>query len=122
MEVTMTSTRNLILLLAPTLVGSSLVAYGPAAAEAADNDGRAVAQCRAEVLRHFPAESIRIQLVASITGNSRRTRVEMFVTTDRRYSFACTAGADGHIVSASWNPPVERRLAAAPAETRAQAR
>lgn len=109
----MTSVRKLLLLLAPTLVGSSLLAYGPASAEAADNDGRAVAQCRAEVLRHFPAETIRNQRVASISGSSRRTRVEMFVTTDRRYSFECTTGADGRVVTASWNPPVERRLAAA---------
>jgi len=109
----MTSVRKLLLLLAPTLVGSSLLAYGPAAAEAADNDGRAVAQCRAEVLRHFPAETIRNQRVASISGNSRRTRIDMFVTTDRRYSFACTTGPDGQVVTASWNPPVERRLAVA---------
>ena len=109
----MTSVRRLILLLAPTLVGSSFLAYGPASAEAADNDGRAVAECRAEVLRHFPAETIRNQRIASISGNSRRTRVEMFVTTDRRYSFACSTDAEGRVVTASWNPPVERRLAAA---------
>ena len=109
----MTSVRRPILLLAPTLVGSSLLAWGPVQAAAADNDGRAVAQCRAEVLRHFPAETIRSQRVASISGNSRRTRVEMFVTTDRRYGFDCTTDGDGRIVTAAWNPPVERRLAAA---------
>ena len=109
----MTSVRRLLLLLAPALVGSSLVAYGPASAAAVDNDGRAVAQCRAEVLRHFPAETIRSQRIASITGNRRRTKVEMFVTTDRRYGFECTTDADGRIVTASWTPPVERRLAAA---------
>lgn len=109
----MTSVRKLLLLLAPTLVGSSLIAYGPASAAAVDNDGRAVAQCRAEVIRHFPAETIRSQRIASITGNSRRTKVEMFVTTDRRYGFECTTDADGRIVTASWTPPVERRLAAA---------
>ncbi len=113
----MTSVRKLLLLLAPTLVGSSLIAHGPASAEAANNDGRAVAQCRAEVLRHFPAESIRSQRIASIGGNSRHTRVSMFVTTDRRYGFDCTTDADGRIVSASWNPPVERRLAAAGAQS-----
>lgn len=117
----MTSVRKFVLLLAPTLVGSALLAYGPAGAEAQENDGRAVAQCRAEVLRHFPAETIRSQRVASISGNSRRTRVDMFVTTDRRYSFQCTAGADGRIITASWNPPVERRLAAAP-DAQAQSR
>ena len=109
----MTSVRKLILLLAPTLVGSSLLAYGPVRAEAADNGARAVAECRAEVLRHFPAETIRSQRIASISGNSRHTRVEMFVTTDRRYSFECSTDADGRVVTASWNPPVERRLAAA---------
>lgn len=107
----MTSVRKLLLLLAPTLVGSSLVAYGPAAAGAADDDGRAVAQCRAELLRQVPADTIRNQRVANISGNSRRTRVEMFVTTDRRYSFECTTGPDGRIVNAAFNPPVERRLA-----------
>jgi hypothetical protein len=113
MEVTMTSVRKLLLLLAPTLVGSSLLAYGPARAEAADNDGRAVAQCRAEVLRHVPAETIRSQRIASISGNSRHTRVSMIVNTDRRYSFECSTDADGRILTASWSPPVERRLAAA---------
>ena len=109
----MTIVRKLLLLLAPTLVGSSLVAYGPAGAEAGDNDGRAVAQCRAELLRQVPAETIRNQRVANISGNSRRTRVEMFVTTDRRYSFECTTGPDGRVVTAAFTPPVERRLAAA---------
>ena len=118
----MTSVRRLILLLAPTLVGSSLLACGPVRAEAADTDGRAVATCRAEVLRHFPAETIRSQRIASISGNSRRTRVEMFVTTDRRYSFACGTDADGRVVTASWNPPVERRLAAAARSDESQSR
>ena len=63
------------------------------------------------MLRHFPDETIRTQRIASITGNSRRTRVTMFVTTDRRYSFECTAGADGRVLTASWNPPVDTRLA-----------
>ncbi len=118
----MTSVRKLMLLLAPTLVGSSLVAYGPAAAEASEGEGQAVAQCRAQVLRHFPAETIRNQRIASISGNSRRTRVEMFVTTDRRYSFECTVGADGRVVTASWNPPVERSLAAAQPEAQGPSR
>jgi len=116
----MTSVRKLLLLLAPTLVGSSLVAYGPASAETSEAEGRAVAQCRAEVLRHFPAETIRTQRIASITGNSRRTRIAMFVTTDRRYSFECATDADGRVVTASWNPPVERRLAVAEPATQGQ--
>jgi hypothetical protein len=111
MEVAMTTTRSIALLFAPVLIGSALAAVSPASA-ASEADGRAVAQCRAEVLRHFPAESIRNQRVASITGNARHTRVAMFVTTDRRYSFECTADAEGRVVTAAWNPPVETRLAA----------
>jgi hypothetical protein len=110
MEVTMTSVRNIALLLAPALAGAML-----------STASRAVGQCRAEVLRHFPQDSIRSQRIASITGNSRRTRIAMFVTTDRRYSFECTAGADGRVVSATWNPPVGTRLAGGEAN-RAQPR
>jgi hypothetical protein len=110
MEVTMTSIRNIAPFLAPVLAVAALAAASPAAA-ASESEGRAVAQCRAEVLRHFPREQIRSQRVASITGNSRRTRIAMFVTTDRRYSFECTAGADGRVVTATWNPPVDTRLA-----------
>ncbi|HVQ06963.1 MAG TPA: hypothetical protein VMS43_00865 [Allosphingosinicella sp.] len=106
----MTSIRNIALLLAPALAGAALLTATPALA-ASESEGRAVAQCRAEALRHFPQHSIRSQRVASITGNSRRTRIAMFVTTDRRYSFECTAGADGRVVSATWNPPVDTRLA-----------
>ena len=108
----MTSIRNIALLLAPALAGVALSTASPAVA-ASESEGRAVAQCRAEMLRHFPEDSIRSQRVASITGNSRRTRIAMFVTTDRRYSFECTAGADGRVVSATWNPPVDTRLAGA---------
>ena len=111
----MTSVRKLILLLAPTLVGSSLLGWSPARAEAADTDGRAVAQCRAEVLRHFPAETVLSRRIVSITGNSRHTRVAMTVTTDRRYSFDCRTDAAGRVVTAAWNPPLQRRLAAAAA-------
>jgi hypothetical protein len=110
MEVTMTSIRNIALLLAPALAAVALSTASPASA-ASESEGRAVAQCRAEVLRHFPQEQIRSQRIAEISGNSRRTRVNMFVTTDRRYSFECTAGADGRVLTASWNPPVDTRLA-----------
>jgi len=111
MEVTMTSIRNIALLLVPALAGAALSGATPASATT-ESEGRAVAQCRAEVLRQFPRHTIRAQRIASITGNARRTRVAMFVTTDRRYSFECTAGADGRVVTASWNPPVDTRLAA----------
>lgn len=115
----MTSVRNIALLFAPALIGSALWAASPAAA-ASESEGRAVAQCRQEVLRHFPAETIRSQRIASISGNARRTRIAMFVTTDRRYSFECTAGADGRVLTASWNPPVETRLAGAGSANQAQ--
>jgi hypothetical protein len=118
----MTSVRKFLLLLAPTLVGSVLAAYGPAVAEVDANDGRAVAQCRAEVLRHFAPETIRTQRIASISGNSRHTRVSMFVTTDRRYSFECATDAAGRVVTATWNPPAERRLAAVAPEGQGQSR
>lgn len=110
--------KSVALLFVPALIGSALATVSPAAAEA--DEGRAVAQCRAEVLRHFPAETIRSQRIASISGNSRRTRVAMFVTTDRRYSFDCTAGADGRVLTASWNPPVDTRLAGNAGDSQAQ--
>jgi len=115
MEVTMTSIRNIALLLVPALAGLALSTATPAAA-ASESEGRAVAQCRAEVLRHFPQEQIRSQRIAEISGNSRRTRINMFVTTDRRYSFECTAGPDGRVLTASWNPPVDTRLASRAAD------
>ena len=106
----MTTTRSFALLIAPALAGAALAAASPAGAMG-ESEGRAVAQCRTELLRHFPAESIRSQRIGEISGNSRRTRVSMFVTTDRRYTFECTAGADGRVLTASVNPPVETRLA-----------
>jgi hypothetical protein len=115
MEVAMTTTRSIALLFAPLLIGSALASLSPAAA-ASETDGRAVAQCRAEVLRHFPAGAIRNQRVASISGNARHTRVAMFVTADRRYSFDCATDAAGNVVTASWNPPTDTRLASGSAQ------
>jgi len=115
----MTTTRSIALLFAPVLIGSALATVSPATA-ASEAEGRAVAQCRAEVLRHFPAETIRTQRVASISGNARHTRIAMFVTTDRRYSFECGTDADGRVVTASWNPPVETRLAGGGQSNQAQ--
>ena len=106
----MTSIRNIALLLAPALIGTALWTASPAVA-ASEAEGRAVAQCRAEMLRHFPQAQIRSQRIAEISGNSRRTRINIFVTTDRRYSFECTAGPDGRVLTASFNPPVDTRLA-----------
>jgi hypothetical protein len=108
MEDDMTTTRKLIALFAP-LAGAALAIGSPAAA--ASEDGRAVAQCRAEVLRTFPAETIRSQRIASISGNSRHTRVAIAVTTDRRYTLDCRADAEGRVVTASWNPNLGTRLA-----------
>ena len=117
----MTTTRSFALLIAPALAGAALAAASPAAAMG-ESEGRAVAQCRTELLRHFPAESIRSQRIGEISGNSRRTRVSMFVTTDRRYTFECTAGADGRVLTASVNPPVETRLAGGAPANQAQQR
>jgi hypothetical protein len=115
MEVAMTTARSIGLLFVPALAGSALALASPAAAMGG-SDGQAVAQCRTELLRHFPSDSIRSQRISEISGNSRRTRVSMLVTTDRRYTFECIAGADGRVLTASVNPPVETRLAgAAPA-------
>lgn len=115
----MTTTRSLISLIAPALVGAALFAGSPVQA-ASDSDGRAVAQCQAEAVRHFPAGAIRSQRVASISGNSRHTRVSIFVTADRRYSFDCSTDADGRVVTASWTPPGETRLAGAAPGNQAQ--
>lgn len=115
----MTTTRSLISLIAPALVGVALFAGSPAQA-ASEADGRAVAQCQAEVARHFPAGAIRSQRIASISGNSRRTRVSIFVNADRRYNVECSTDADGRLVTAAWTPPAETRLAGAAPGNQAQ--
>ncbi len=74
----------------------------PAAAEPAE---RAVAQCRAELLSRFGGDEIRTYRVASITGNSRRTRVTFSVTADQRYTFECATDARGQILIANIDPP-----------------
>lgn len=115
----MTTTRSLISMIAPALVGAALFAGSPAQA-ASEAEARAVAQCRAEVARHFPAGAIRSQRVASISGNARHTRVSIFVTADRRYSVDCSTDGDGRLVTAAWTPPAETRLAGAGAANQAQ--
>jgi hypothetical protein len=119
MEADMTTTRSLISLIAPALVGVALFAGSPVQA-ASESDGRAVAQCQAEVARHFPAGAIRSQRIASISGNSRHTRVSILVTADRRYTLECSTDADGRIATASWTPPSETRLAGAAQGNQAQ--
>ena len=99
--------------LAPLLFASAFAAASWALPVSAQSDSRAVAQCRTEALRQFPAETIRSHRIASISGNSRRTRVSLTVTTDRRYSFECVADAQGRIVTAAWDPPVSGGIATA---------
>jgi len=100
--------RALALLFPATLIAAAAAAATPAAA--ADPAGRAVAQCRAEMLEAFPADSIRNHRIGEIAGNSRRTRVTIYVNADRRYTFECVAGRDG-VVVASFDPPLRAQLA-----------
>jgi hypothetical protein len=102
-------TRALAFTLVPALLVSTMIAATPAAAEPAQ---RAVAACRAELLSRLP--DARNYRVADISGNSRRTRVKISVTADQRYTFECAAGADGRVISATFDPPRgETRQAAA---------
>jgi hypothetical protein len=96
-------TRPLILVpLALVATIASLTAASPAAAEPAE---RAVAQCRAELLSRFDSNAIRSYRVASIAGNSRRTRVTFTVNADQRYTFECAADSAGQILIANLDPP-----------------
>lgn len=81
---------------------------------AAQNDGRAVAQCRAEMLRQFPEGAVQSDRVVSIQGNSRRIRVQIVATADQRYTFECTTDGSGTIQTAALNPPATTRLAGQP--------
>lgn len=80
----------------------------------AQNDSRAVAQCRAEMLRLFPAGAVQSDRVASINGNSRRVRVQLIVNADRRYTFDCATDSNGAVQTAALNPPANTRLAGQP--------
>ena len=93
-------TRTLLLSL--STLATALALPAPAIAEP---DQRAVGLCRAELNASFPADAIRQQRVASISGNSRRTRVVFTVTADRRYNFECTIGPDRRVATASFDPP-----------------
>ena len=107
----MTSPVRIVTTLLPVaLLGSAFWVATPAAA--LQNDSRAVAQCRAEMLRQFPEGAVRSHRIGEISGNSRRVRVTMFVTADRRYSFECVTDAEGAVQTASLNPPASTRLAA----------
>ena len=88
---------------------------------AAQNDSRAVAQCRAEMLRQFPEGAVQSHRVASIQGNSRRVRVQLIVNADQRYTFECATNAAGDVQTAALNPPATTRLASGqPASTSQQ--
>lgn len=86
----------------PALVASAFLTATPASAGGADE--RAVAQCRAEMLSRFDQGAVRSYRVGAIAGNSRRTRITIYVNADRRYTFECAAGANGEILTASLDP------------------
>ncbi len=86
----------------PALFASAFLAPAPAAALGPAE--RAVAQCRAELQSRFEDGAIRSYRIGSIAGNSRRTRVTIFVNADRRYTFECAAGATGKVLTASLDP------------------
>lgn len=79
-------------------------ALAPAPAAAFGPTERALAQCRAQALGAFGAGEVRSHRIGEIAGNSRRTRVTIYVTADRRYTFDCAVGADGRIQTASFSP------------------
>ncbi len=94
----------------PALFASALFIGTPAFAE---SDSQAVAQCRAELLSRFDEGAIRSYRIGPIAGNSRRTRVTIYVNADRRYTFECAAGANGEVLTASLDPArIGPRLAA----------
>jgi hypothetical protein len=99
METPMTRT----FLLPIAALGAAFAFAAPAAADSAEQ--RALGLCRAELLASFPADSIRNHRVASINGNSRRTRITFAVNADRRYTFECAVESGGRIVTASFDPP-----------------
>ena len=85
----------------PALFASALFIGTPAFAE---SDSQAVAQCRTELLSRFEEGAIRSYRIGQIAGNSRRTRVTIYVNADRRYTFECAAGANGEVLTASLDP------------------
>lgn len=102
----------------PALFASALLVATPAAADTGA-DERAVAQCRTDLLSRFDAGAVRSYRVGAIAGNSRRTRVTIYVNADRRYTFECAAAANGQL-TATLNPPASTRLAGAGAANQSQ--
>lgn len=106
--------------ISPLLIAAA-AAFAPTAPAFAQNDTRAVAQCRAEMLRQFPEGAVQSHRVASIQGNSRRVRVQLIVNADQRYTFECATNAAGDVQTAALNPPATTRLASGqPASTSQQ--
>lgn len=95
------------------LIGPVVAALLVAApAQAAEPAQRAVNQCRAEMLSQFPEGAVRSYRVSDISGNSRRTRVTINVTADRRYTFECAIDGEGRISTATFDPPRATQQAA----------
>ena len=92
---------SLLISAVPALFASTLFLATPAFAE---SDGRAVAQCRAELMSRFEPGAIRSYRIGEIAGNARRTRVTIYVNADRRYTFECAAAANGQVLTASLDP------------------
>ncbi|MBX3561172.1 MAG: hypothetical protein KF780_05105 [Sphingomonas sp.] len=103
--------RHVLAIFPAAALGLALPALSPAFA-ASEAEGRAVAQCRAELARQFPEGALRSQRVGAISGNARQTRVTLYANADRRYTFDCVADGAGRIVTAELTPPNATRLAA----------
>ena len=94
--------KSVALLFVPALLGSALWTASPAAALGPVE--RAVADCRAEALGQFGPGEVRSHRIGEIEGNSRSTRVTIYLTADRRYTFRCASDGQGRIVTASFSP------------------
>jgi len=92
----------LLISAAPALFASTLFLATPAVAAGADE--LALSQCRTELLSRFEPGAIRSYRIGAIAGNSRRTRVTIYVNADRRYTFECATGASGEVLTASLDP------------------
>lgn len=87
------------------LAGAGLWTASPALALGPTE--RAIADCRAQALGQFGAGEIRSHRIGEIAGNSRSTRVTIYVTADRRYTFRCASDGQGRIVTAALSPARE---------------
>lgn len=96
----------------PALLATALLSPSPAAALGPTE--RAVALCRSQALAGFGEDEVRSHRIGTIAGNARRTRVTIYVTADRRYTFECAVGVNGRIETAAFTParPTGPQLAA----------